>query len=215
VIYVDAGELTVAVDQESAAPAVILGENEERSVHPGEETTVSAGQTLVVDPDTRYTLEHESSAAELRAFEVDFPRYAYTGPLQREPRFMAANTPSSSQSGPLRETLVEVSTADLSGDAAALSFGRMTLPPGSALSLAGANGSLFLTIEEGTLGIVSELTNSASGESGESRVVVLKRGETAVVPAGNVTFLHTGDNEPVAAVAVTVLTCHGGVTICP
>jgi SnoaL-like polyketide cyclase len=212
VIYVDGGALTITADPASQAPAVVFGRNGQKQlVQPGDVVTVLAGQTLAVAADTRYALGHAPSQRQLRAFEVDFPRYEYTGPLQPN----LAPGEDASRTAPqlefMRETLAESTYTGLLGDAVAVSLGRITLPPGASLALTGAEGPILLTVEVGKLELASDLANAVPADSerwrGDSPVTVLARDQAAVIPAGTATYLRARDNEPAVAFLATVLPC--------
>lgn len=205
VMYVDVGALTITVDPVCPALPVIRGrDGREREVRSGETATVSAGEVLTVAPDSRYVLGHALSRPALLAFEVDFPRVAYDGPLRPDQESASAD---GGQSTLQRESLGEARNVDLSAGAATLAFGRMTLTDGASLSLAIASGPIMLSVEAGTLEMALDLPNAMSTGSNDSRrrpqVSVLQRDQSTIVPDG-VAFLYSRGNEPAAAFMVAI-----------
>jgi quercetin dioxygenase-like cupin family protein len=82
-------------------------------------------------------------------------------------------------------------------DTMVVSLGRLTLPPDTALGLGSAKGQLLITVEAGTLALRTG--------SGEAVPRLVASGDGAIVPAGDAMTLRAAGNEPVVALAVTVL----------
>jgi SnoaL-like polyketide cyclase len=212
VLYLEVGALLVEVDPASVAPVVIFaggGRDQGRSVLPGERARLGAGEALALSPVARYRLSGDPTKAELRAYEVAFPRFAYMGPLGPGlANSTAVGTPAPTTL-PTRQPLAEAAQTGLPHDVLIASFGRITLPPGRALALGEAPGPVVLSIEAGTLGIDRPQADSVPVTT---RLV---SGEATIIPVGEVTTLHAIGAEPVVVFAVTIVPAHAGTRVVP
>jgi predicted ester cyclase len=199
VIAVVAGELTAAVDPTASVPATIVnrdGRGDPRAVAPGSAITLRDDAMLVTPPGVQYTLRHTARQQGVEVVAVTFPQNEYDGPL---PSAAEAMSMGIGREGAVLTRLDKAPFAFLSSDSDTMvvSLGRLTLPPGTALSLGSAKGQLLITVKAGTLALRTG--------TGEAVPHMVASGDGAIVLAGDAMTLRAAGNEPVVALAVTVL----------
>ncbi len=213
VLYVEVGTITVEVDPASPAPAVIFapgdGHGQARPVPPGTQTRVWPGEALAMSPAVRYRLHGDGSLPDLRAYEVAFPRYTGTSlsvpGLTTPPAEGTASRPKL----PLRKLLAEATSTGLPHAGLVVSFGRITLPPGSPLALSAAPGPVLLTVEAGMLEIDTRQADPTTVTT------TFEPGEATLIPVDEIITLQAVGTDPVVVFAVTIVPAHAGTRVVP
>lgn len=215
VVYVDAGELTVAVDSHAPAGTVTIGGrggSRERVIEPGTRAAVGAGDMLRLGSGSRYALHHNAEKAGLQAYAVSFPRERYVGPLTPD----RAQSPEAEHpdrpSPPERRVLVDSPSTELPRDPLVADFGRIELPPGTRLLLAEPAGPVLLQVEAGSLEVETfQGTGNAEERACDGAWTEAKRlaaGNATLVPMGVSAALIAGSGEPLVAFAVAIMPDH-------
>ena len=213
VLYVEVGTITVEVDPTSPAPAVIFapgdGHGQGRLVPPGTRTRVRPGEALAMSPVVRYRLHGDGSLPDLRAYEVAFPRYISTSLSVAGPAAPPAERTVRRPKLPLRKLLAEATSTGLPHAGLVVSFGRITLRPGSPLALGAAPGPVLLTVEAGTLEIDTRQADPTS------MTTTFVPGEATIIPVDEIVTLQAIGTEPVVVFAVTIVPAHAGTRVVP
>ena len=205
VLYVEVGTITVEVDPASPAPAVIFapghGHGQGRPVPPRTQTRVWPGEALALSPTVRYRLHGDGSLPDLRVYEAAFPRYtgmSLSGAgLATPPTEGTASRPRL----PLQTLLAEATSTGLPHTGLVVSFGRITLPPGSPLALSAAPGPVLLTVEAGTLEIDTRQVDPPTATT-------FAPGDATLIPIDEIITLQAVGADPVVVFAVSIVPPH-------
>jgi hypothetical protein len=213
VLYLEAGTIMVEVDRTSPEAAVIFptdGDGRGRPVAPGGRALLRPGDALAISPFVRYNLSGGGPAhPELLAYEVAFPRFPgaqVSGPELAGGVVVA--TPARSTL-PTRGRLAEVADPSLPHAPLLVTFGRITLPPGTPLALSASPGPVLLTVEAGTLGIDVWHAEPAAVKT------KLASGEATIIPAGEASTFQVVGTEPVVLFTTTILPAFAGTRVVP
>jgi hypothetical protein len=205
VLYVADGALTVALDPASAtAQRFSSGTDrvEPRDVAPGARLTLTAGDAIALPAGARYAFHQHVDRQDVVAFVVSIPQSGYDGPLQPQstPR-TASDVPPPAGRGDALTSLVAVPMSSAPRGLQTVSFGQMTLPPGSTVALRGSPGVLFVNTMDGTLVLDRGDTMTRTTRGGFER---LPPGRAALVPPGTSAAMHNLSEIPATALVITM-----------
>jgi hypothetical protein len=208
-ISVEAGTLTVAIEQASIGRAwVAAADGRTRAVAPGATTTLSGGDLLALAAPIRYDLRNDGTEPATALVTAVFPPDLPARSRSSSPSFDGRHGPPWPPNVVV-QALTGAVVAELPIGALAAGLGRVTLAPGAQLKDFVASAKVVLAVESGALDFdaaagAAWVRRGADGTTMAMSTGMLAPGDGALLPVDDIMTLRNPGEAPTVVVVFAI-----------